>query len=325
MISSYYIAIVLGFLAIVMLTEGVYIAWNSYRGPKARSIAKRMRLLSAGAPMEQEHNLLLKRRLLSKSRFVSSLLLSVPRIHVLDRLLVQSGLDASVSSFLGLSLLIYVVTAVPLLLLGIALWMAALIAVPVALLPLVYVLNQRMKRIRKIEEQLPDALDLIGRALRAGHAFQGALHMVANEAPEPVGGEFKTAFDEINFGVSVQEALLNMAARVPSTDLRYFVIAVMIQRDTGGNLAELLDNLSRLMRDRIKLLGSVRVLAAEGKLSAWILSLLPFVLALAMNTVNPGFLNILFTDPLGQRLLAGAGILMLVGIVSLWRLTKIHV
>jgi tight adherence protein B len=123
----------------------------------------------------------------------------------------------------------------------------------------------------------------------------------------------------------VQEALLNMAARVPSTDLRYFVIAVMIQRDTGGNLAELLDNLSRLMRDRIKLLGSVRVLAAEGKLSAWILSLLPFVLALAMNTINPGFLNVLFTDPLGQRLLVGAGILMLVGIVSLWRLTKIHV
>jgi len=269
------------------------------------------------------------RRLLSLNaqgeRPVEVVLLSVPRIHVLDRLLVQSGIELSVAAFLLVSLGFYGVGVAALVVAGLPTVLAAAIAAPFVLLPLVYVLNQRMKRIHKIEEQLPDALDLIGRALRAGHAFQGALHMVANEAPEPVSGEFKTAFDEINFGVSVQEALMNMATRVPSTDLRYFVIAVMIQRDTGGNLAELLDNISRLMRDRIKLLGTVRVLAAEGKLSAWILSLLPFALAMAMTVINPGFLNILFTDPLGQRLLLGAGMLMLTGIIWLWRLTKIHV
>lgn len=325
MITSYYVFIVLGFLAVVMLSEGILLAWNNYRGPKARSIAKRLRMLSAGAPMEQEHKSIIKTRLLSKSPVVESALLSIPRIHVLDRLLVQSGIDMTVASFLLVSLGFYGVGSAALVLAGIPKVVAAASAAPLVFLPLVYVMNQRLKRIKKIEEQLPDALDLIGRALRAGHAFQGAFQMVADEAPAPVCEEFKTAFDEINFGVSVQEALMNMATRVPSTDLRYFVIAVMIQRDTGGNLAELLDNISRLMRDRMKLLGTVRVLAAEGKLSAWILSLLPFVLALAMTVINPGFLNILFTDPLGQRLLLGAGVLMLVGIIWLWRLTKIRV
>ncbi|MDI1301022.1 MAG: type II secretion system F family protein [bacterium] len=325
MITSYYVFIILGFLAVVMLSEGVLLAWNSYRGPKARSIAKRLRVLSAGAPMEQEHKSIIKTRLLSTSPVLESVLLSIPRIHVLDRLLVQAGIDMTVASFLLASIGFYGVGVAALVLAGVPTALAAASAAPLVFLPLVYAMNQRTRRIKKIEEQLPDALDLIGRALRAGHAFQGAFHMVADEAPAPVCEEFKTAFDEINFGVSVQEALMNMATRVPSTDLRYFVIAVMIQRDTGGNLAELLDNISRLMRDRMKLLGTVRVLAAEGKLSAWILSLLPFALALAMTIINPGFLNILFTDPLGQRLLLGAGVLMLTGIIWLWRLTKIRV
>lgn len=325
MITSYYIFIVLGFLAVVLLVEGIYIAWNSHSGPKARSIAARLRVLSAGAPMEHEHKSIIKTRLLSKSRKIEYVLLSIPRIHVLDRLLVQSGVELSVASFVGISIAFYAAVVLVLVFLGLSVLLSTGISLPFVFIPLIYIFNQRSKRIKKIEEQMPDALDLIGRALRAGHAFQSSLHMVANEAPNPVGEEFKTAFDEINFGVSVQEALLNMAARVPSTDLRYFVIAVMIQRDTGGNLAELLDNISRLMRDRIKLLGSVRVLAAEGKLSAWILSLLPFALALAMSIINPDFLNILFVDSFGQHLLMSAGGLMLIGILWLWRLTKIHV
>ena len=132
------------------------------------------------------------------------------------------------------------------------------------------------KRLHRIEEQLPDALDLMSRALRAGHAFPTALKMVGDEMNDPLASEFRATFDEVNFGISTADALTNLATRVPSTDLRYFVIAVMIQRETGGNLSELLDSISAIIRDRIKLLGQVRVLSAEGKMSAWVLGAAAF-------------------------------------------------
>jgi hypothetical protein len=148
---------------------------------------------------------------------------------------------------------------------------------------------------------LPDAIDLMGRALRAGHAFPTALKMVGDEMAEPVGAEFRTLFDETNYGVSMQNALLNLVARVPSTDLQYFVVAVLIQRETGGNLAELLDNISAIVRDRLKLMGQIRTLSAEGRLSAWILGLLPFATAALINLVNPGFMKVLWEDPIGPN------------------------
>ncbi len=131
--------------------------------------------------------------------------------------------------------------------------------------------RKRSKRVLQLERQLPDAADLIGRALRAGHSFPAALGMVGEELPNPLGGEFALAFDEINYGVSMNDALLNMVNRVPVDDLRYFVIAVLIQREAGGNLAEILGSISSIIRERLKLLGKVRVLSAEGRLSAWIL------------------------------------------------------
>lgn len=325
MINNYYLIIVFGFFSVFLLLEGLYIAWNSSRGPKARSISRRLQLLSAGSKIDTYQKSLIKNRLLSDSHAVEAILLSVPRIHALDRLLIQSGLDLSVAKFLVICMSSYITGMIVFMIIGFPSAFAAALSFLFAAFPVIFIINQRSKRIEKIDTQLPDVMDLIGRALRAGHAFQSAIHMVANESPEPICSEFKTTFDEINFGVSVQNALLNLASRVPSTDLRYFVIAVMIQRDTGGNLAELLDNISRMMRDRMKLLGTVRVLAAEGKLSAWILSLLPFALAFVMSIINPGFMSILFTDPLGHKLLIGAGLMMIFGIFWLWRLTKIHV
>jgi tight adherence protein B len=132
-------------------------------------------------------------------------------------------------------------------------------------------------------------------------------------------------FDEINYGISSQEALGNLAIRVPSTDLRYFVIAVLIQRETGGNLAELLGNISGLVRARLKLLGTVRVLSAEGKMSGWVLTLLPLALGTVLQIVNPNFLSVLWTDPLGIKMAGFALIMMLFGIVVMWRITKIRV
>lgn len=325
MISSYYIFIVLGFLAVVLLLEGLYLAWNAYSGPQARSIARRLVSLSAGQGGDEAVRNLLKHRSLSKVGWVDSLLLKVPRIHVVDRFLVQSGLKITVASLFAMTLASFVVAFALFNLARVGLEIGLVGALPFGAAPFLYVLNARQKRIEKIDGQLPDAIDLISRALRAGHAFQGAVQMVANESPEPVAAEFRVTFDEINFGVPMQDALLNLATRVPSTDLRYFVIAVLIQRDTGGNLAELLDNISRLMRERMRLKGSIRVLAAEGKVSAWILGALPFVLAAILNVVNPGFMAVLFKDPDGRELLAGAFVLMTFGVIWLWRLTKIRV
>lgn len=325
MIGTYYFFLVLGVLAVVLLLEGLFMAWNAHRGPQSRNIARRLELLSAGAHGEATGRELLKRRELSQAKWLDRLLVKVPRVSAVDRFLVQSGTGMSVATLAGLTLAAAVLAILGLRTMGLGWFMTLAGTLPIAALPALVVLNERQKRIDKIDSQLPDALDLIGRALRAGHAFQGAMHMVATEAPEPVAAEFRITFDEINFGVPLDAALLNLATRVPSTDLRYFVIAVLIHRETGGNLAELLDNLSHLMRERIKLRGTIKVLSAEGKLSAWILALLPFGLAGLLNAMNPDFMSILFTDEGGRRLLATALVLMVIGIIWLWRLTKIRV
>jgi tight adherence protein B len=149
--------------------------------------------------------------------------------------------------------------------------------------------------------------------------------MVGTEGPEPIAQEFRTAFDEVNYGVPMQDALMNLALRVPVTDLRFFVIAATIQRETGGNLAELLDKLGALIRARFKLLGTIRVLSAEGKLSAWILSLLPFALVAVINLVNPQFMSVLWRDPAGIKLVIAGLAFMVVGIFWMWRIIKIRV
>lgn len=321
----YYAFVILGFLAVVLFLEGAYLTWNAYKGPEARRIETRLRALSAGSDGGTQELTIVKNRMLSETPAIERLLLQVPRIHRLDRLLLQSGLSLNVATFVGLSLL---AAALGLLLASVLAFSAPAIIIVMALaasLPLFIVLNKRQKRLNALEQQLPDTLDLMARALRAGHALPGALKTVGEEMPEPIAGEFRTTFDELNYGVPLQEALNNLAHRVPVTDLRYFVISVLIQRETGGNLAELLDNISALIRARFKLLGTVRVLSAEGRLSAWILTILPFALAGVIRIIHPQFIGVLWTDPMGRKMIAGALMLMVVGIIWMWRIIKIRV
>jgi len=319
----YLLFIVLVFLGVVLFFEGTFLAWNAYRGPEAQRIERRLRAMSAGGTSTA--TALLKKRLLSTVPAVDRALLAIPRIHQVDRLLEQSGSSLTVATFLGLSLLAALLATIVCLLLNLPLLVVGLAAAGAGLLPLAHVLGARRGRLVKIEEQLPDALDLMSRALRAGHSFPSALQMVGNEGPEPVSGEFRTTFDEINFGVSVQDALGSLAIRVPSTDVRYFVIAVLIQRETGGNLTELLSKISALIRDRLRIRGTIRVLSAEGRLSAWILTILPFALALVLHVMNPKFLAVLWTDKLGWNLLIGALVLMVIGVFWMWRIVKIRI
>jgi tight adherence protein B len=323
--ASYYLFAILAFFAVVLLVEGAYVWWNDARGPEAKRIERRLRLMSAGSQDGGEKLSILKERLLAESPALQRMLLATPRVHALDRLLEQSGLHWSVARFLTLTM----AGAAVGLALGILLsWPAVLVAlacVLIAMLPLVRVLGSKRKRLVQIDQQLPDALEMMSRALRAGHAFPSTLKMVGDEMNEPIAAEFRIAFDEVNYGIPMQNALLNLATRVPITDFRYFVIAVLIQRETGGNLAELLDNIAAIVRARHKLAGTIRVLSAEGRLSAWILCILPFGLAFVIYLINPTFLSILRTDPAGIRLVIGALLLMLVGIVWIRKIIRIRV
>ena len=320
----YYLFVILAFIAVVLLLEGSYLAWNAYKGPEAKRIERRLRAMSAGTHEGGELSIV-KKRLLSDTPTLDRLLLEIPRIHQLDRLLLQSGLALNVAGFLGLTILGALAGFIMAMVFGLPLLAVIGVAAAAGALPLIYVLNAKRKRLITFEQQLPDALDLMGRALRAGHAFSGALKMVGEEMPEPVAGEFRTTFDALNYGINLQDALQNMATRVPSDDLRYFVVAVLIQRETGGNLTELLDSISALIRARLRLMGTIRVLSAEGRLSAWILGLLPFLVAILLNIINPKFMSILWTDPTGLKLVWIMAVLMVVGIFWMRKVIRIHV
>lgn len=319
----YFVFATLIFVAVVLLIEGVYIAWNASKGPEAQRLLRRMQAMSGGAA-EQAMSIT-KKDTPGASPLLQKLVSGLPHAQVLARLLAQSGKSWTMGGFAAASL------AAALLGWAAAAWFALplplqLAAAGAALsVPLQVLLRARNKRLQRLETQLPDALDLMGRALRAGHAFPNALKMVGDEMKEPIGTEFAAVFDEVNFGVSMQDALMNMANRVDSTDLRYFVVAVMIQRETGGNLAELLDSISKIIRDRIKLLGQIRVLSAEGKMSAWVLGLLPFAAGALIQLTNPKFLALLFTDPAGQKMVGFALVMMVLGFFAMRKIIRIRV
>lgn len=307
------------FVAVVLGLEGGFMLWNERRGPEAKRMEQRLRAASAGGHTAEQLTIL-KQRALGGSEGLQRLLLALPRVHSIDRILMQSGLTMSVVELLGLTLLLGATGLLLPLFTGRGLLIGIGLAVVLGSLPILYVLRAKATRLAKIESQLPDAIDLMGRAMRAGHAFPNALNMVGDEMAAPIGLEFRILFDEINYGVTLEDALLNLLSRVPSTDLQYFVVALLIQRQTGGNLAELLDNISAIVRSRIKLMGHIRTLSAEGKLSAWILSLLPFAAAFVINLVNPRFMTVLWTDPVGLKMVYAALFMIVFGI---WWMTKI--
>ena len=313
------------FIAVVLLLEGVYVAWNSSRGPEAKRISRRLQLMSAGAHAGQQQASMLKQRLLSDTPAVQRLLMGMPRVHALDKLIEQSGMKFTVSQFLLASFACGFAGMVLALVFQLPLMIAVLLGMAAAGMPLFFLLRKKQQRMSKIEEQLPDALDLMSRALRAGHALPSAVKMVGDEMVDPIATEFNIMFDEVNYGIPIGDALKNLSARVPSTDVGYFVVAVQIQRETGGNLTEILGNIAAIVRDRLKLFGQVRTFSAEGRLSAWILTLLPFCLAAVINVLNPGFLKVLWTDPLGPRILGAMAMLVVIGIFWMRKIIRIRV
>ncbi|GGX90668.1 pilus assembly protein TadB [Massilia dura] len=315
---------VLVFAAVIFMVEGAWLWWSTSHGGSARRIARRLDLM-AGRREGGERISILKQRKYAASPELDGWLRRIPQLAAVDRLLLQAGVRWQVAQFLGGSAG---------LLLG-ALLLAAIMPLPVpavlALLALALVapygllVKLRGKRLKKIEQQLPEAADFLARGLRAGHSFSNVLKMVGDEIPEPLCAEFKATYEEINYGVPMNEALHNMAGRIPLTDLRYFVLAVLIQRESGGNLAELLANVSRLTRARLKLLGQIRVLSAEGRMSAWILGLLPLIMLVFMSLVNPEYISVLWTTEPGTQMLWGSAGAMVFGILWMRKMVRIRV
>jgi tight adherence protein B len=201
--------------------------------------------------------------------------------------------------------------------------LAVAAAVVVALIPFIVLRHLRNRRLLKFEEQFPEAVDLLGRSLRAGHAFTTGVLMAAEEIPAPVGEEFKRLYDQQNFGMPLPDALHGFAARIPLIDARFFATAVLTQRETGGNLGEVLDNLAAVIRERFKVKRQVRVLTAHGRITGWILAGFPPALAAAMFFIAPEHMNLLVTDPLGIQMIVGALTLQIIGTMIIRKLVNI--
>ncbi|MQA22291.1 type II secretion system F family protein [Rugamonas rivuli] len=316
---------VLLFAAVILMIEGAWLWWSSAHGGGARRIAKRLRLMAARGERGGERIDILKQRSYSRNPALERILRRVDRLALLDRLLLQAGVQWSVSQFLCCTLAMLACGLLILSLLSMpAMAAAGLLALSLSL-PWLVLMRTRRARLLKLEVQLPEAADFLGRALRAGHSFANVMQMVGEEMPEPIAGEFKFAYEEINYGVPMNEALHNLAMRVPLTDLRYLVIAVLIQRESGGNLAEVLGNISRLIRSRLRLLAQVRVMSAEGRMSAWILGLLPLGVLGVMVLVNPAYIRVLWTDPVGVRMTWYACVMACGGVLWMRKLIRIRV
>jgi tight adherence protein B len=243
----------------------------------------------------------------------------------LARLIDQSGVRTTPSGVTIISLALAAIVGV------VTSWLvprplvAPLAALVAGWAPFGWLLHRRSSRLKRFEEQFPEALDLLARAIRSGQAFQTALGMVADELPDPVGPEFKKTFDQQNFGLPLRDALNEMSARITLLDVRFFVTAVLIQRETGGNLSEILDNLAHVVRERFKIQRQVRVHTAHGRFTGYVLMALPAALAVALSFINPEHMQLLFHEKMGQTMLIGAIVMQAIGYVWIRKVIKIEV
>ncbi len=242
----------------------------------------------------------------------------------LDRMVTQSGLKITVGTLIMASVLLACVGYLLVKWLTYYTYLGLAAAPFFATVPFLYVRRARTKRLDTFEEQFPEAIDLLARALRAGHAFTTGLQIVAEETPDPVAAEFKLVYDRQNFGMPIGDALKSMAERVPILDAKFFATAVLTQRETGGNLAEVLDNLSSVIRDRFKVKRQVRVLTAHGRITGWILAALPPSLAVILTFVSPDHMKTMISDPLGVQMMVVGGTMQVIGTLIIRKLVQIR-
>ena len=320
------IAISIGiFLSIILLVEGSYFFYHQYVSPQSRTLKRRLRG-GAARPQEGLESLeILRQRKLSDLPWLNDMLSSMTNLGGLEKILQQANSQMPLGVFLMVSAVLGVAGMVVAAFMDYPLLVAGGVGLVCLMLPLMKIKMQRAARFKEFERQLPEALDLMARALRAGHAFSVGMKMVGDEFPDPIGPEFNRTVEEISFGIDVPEAMNNLNERVISTDLKFFITALVVQRETGGNLAEIIEAISRLIRQRFELLGRVKALSAEGRLSGIVLFVMPFVMGGVLWWMNEDYMRLLIEDDLGLMMLGAAGLLMLFGAVIMKKMCDIKV
>lgn len=297
------------------------------RNARARLIKERLTNEKKAPELAAEEELaLLRDEQLSRIPAIDALLRRSNRAAELQKTLSQAGMgDMRAGNFLGLSAIAGVALTILTYIFSNRVdvaWVALIIGF---VLPYSYVSIKKNKRFEKFEELFPEAIDTLARAVRAGHAFTTALEMITNEVAEPIAGEFRQLYEEQKFGMPVRDALMNLTERVPLVDVKFFVTAVMLQRETGGNLAEILDNLSYVIRERFKIQRQVRVYTAQGRLTMALLMGMPPIIVAVMLVLNPSFIHPLFSDPIGHTLLVAGITLQTVGYFVIRKIIRIQV
>lgn len=312
------------FFFVASLVALIYLAWGG-RFAERLSLRKRLLYLSAGGNHGRARLATDRQPLLKNATPLDRFTLALPRLDRLDRRLIKSDLPLNAASFIAVSLCLGGASALA----GLWLLPRPALAIPAGLLgafiPWLLLAAAERRSDRRFGEQLPAALDLMARALRSGHALSAAMEMVAEESEEPLSGEFRAAVDEMKLGLSLADALGNMCGRVTCLDLRFFTVSVVIQRETGGNLAEILDRIGSLIRERMQFHKQVQALTAEGRLSGNILIALPVTMFLYIYFVNYDYVSLLWTDRLGVALLCGGLVMQAGGYLLIRRLVRIDI
>lgn len=307
------------FLLILIAFELVY---SLFRKPDARSVGSVVTRYTRGIDAEQDIDILYQRKF-SDISILNSILKRLPAVRSLDELMQQSGVKTLVGIFIlftfTLGGFVYLLTSSML-----AMPFAVLLSLTSMILPFFYLLAKRKERRNKFEALLPDALDLMCYALKAGHSILASFKMVGEELADPIGEEFRRVVDELNYGRDLNATLRSFARRINSVELKFFVTTVIIQRETGGNLVEMLQKISEVIRKKFRFREKVRALSGEAKMSAYILLALPFLVAGALFFINREYILVLVNDPAGHWALATAGVMMSIGTFIMYRLVQLE-
>jgi tight adherence protein B len=296
--------------------------YSLFRKPDARALNTAVERYASG-PSEDDEVTLLYYRKFSDIKFLNTLLAAIPAVRRLDECMQQGGVKTLAGIFILFSLTLGSLVFLFCTLAKKPLPLTIFLTVTFAVLPYLYLLYKRKQRKAKFETLFPDALDLMGYSLKAGHSIMASFKMVAEEMAAPVGEEFGRIVDEINFGRDLDSVLRNFSRRIDSAELKFFVTSIIIQRETGGNLVELLGRISEIVRKKFRFREKVKTVTGEAKLSAIILASLPFVAGAAILLLNPDYIRVLFNDPVGTYMMATAVVMMCIGMLIMYKLVQL--
>ncbi len=312
------------FIPSVLFIELLMYALRLIVQPDRQSVRRRVKRLAAGQLGTSAPGLLRTEKY-SELPALHKIISFIPVVSTLERYRKQANTKYPLSVFILISLVMTLTAYLILSRLFLSPVIPVLCAVLFAAAPWVYLYGRKSARMKKFQKQLPEALDLIARSLKAGHAFTSGLKLTADQFDDPLGKEFEETVNEINFGVSVSEALTNLVGRIDCPDLRFFVVSVILQRETGGNLAEIMENSARLIRERFKFQNHVRTLAAEGKFSAVILIAIPVFVFIVLYIINYEYMSILVKETAGNIMLGIAGFMIITGLLLIRKIINIKV